>query len=979
MVVRGFKPFRERQEIDFSRLEFFVIRGPTGSGKSSILDAIAFALFGRDGVSVNIDELINKNSRELYVDFTFEVGGKLYRIERSKEKGKASELRFYENNIRRAVRSEAVKREIKRLLGVDADQFKKIFFLPQGHYDAFFNAKPAERRELIVSLLDLEIYNQLAEKLKERLSDLENRLANIEGQLLSLAEASPGRIESLKREQIEIENTLKGIRERLALLEGEIKKLSSLGEKIERRKELLKELNSLGGEEYRRLKGEVEKLKPLRVLVPLLERYLLLKGQLSELLQREGELKGEIDLLGDRLKELVQKREGLRGQLDSLKGEEEKIKRYRQFLGYLDAQEPRYKHLREEKELIDNLRREIENSKKLLEGLLKELKTAEGLLEETLRRLEENPYTPEREKELELLLQRCKERDRIASEWEKVFRELRKEEREKEELLTELKGAEEQLEGIERQLEEYRKKEREYLVYLLVKDLKEGDPCPVCGCPIKDKRAHLPEDFDPRKLEELQQRQENLQKQLEEFNRKLTAKEVRIEELQRRLKELQERLGEFEELPPTGEVFEELKRLKGAKGERELLEGEKEKLEKRIQELRNKIASLEGKIKADEENLSRKLREFEEEKERLKQELLEIFQSVGLTPPKNKKWIPFLREFLKGEIETFEVRKKELENQLREVEAAIASLEGSLKTKKEQLEEIRRKGKTLKGEIENLEREMEMKGWDRGEDPEELLRRLEELPEKEKQLEQLEHSLKTLRLELEQLEKELSGVNEREVFTRLEELQREYNSLKGREEELLSKRGKIEATMKRLEEDLKKLQQLQGELERLRKEKALLEAVKNDFRSDRLIKFVVDRAIADLVEVAGEYLYKLSERYRFALEGGEILVEDQFLGARRPVKTLSGGETFLASLSFALALGEYIGKSASVESIFIDEGFGTLDKERLDRIGELFEKLRHSVDKVVGVITHLDELALRFDQRIEVVPSPDGSKIRVIA
>ena len=109
------------------------------------------------------------------------------------------------------------------------------------------------------------------------------------------------------------------------------------------------------------------------------------------------------------------------------------------------------------------------------------------------------------------------------------------------------------------------------------------------------------------------------------------------------------------------------------------------------------------------------------------------------------------------------------------------------------------------------------------------------------------------------------------------------------------------------------------------------------------------------------------------------MVEDRFLGAQRPIKTLSGGETFLASLSFALALGEYIGKNASVESLFIDEGFGTLDKERLDRIGELFEKLRHSVDKVVGVITHLDELALRFDQRIEVIPSPDGSRIRVIA
>ncbi|HID79472.1 MAG TPA: SMC family ATPase, partial [Aquificales bacterium] len=158
LVLKGFKPFKNRQEIDFSKLNFFVIRGPTGSGKSSILEAMVFALFGEPTEKLNHDDLVNKNSGGFYLDFTFSVGGKVYRIERLRRLGKGGEARFYVNGVRRAIRSDAIKREIQTLLGVNAKQFKKIFFLPQGRYAEFFQSEPAQRRELIVSLLDLDIY-----------------------------------------------------------------------------------------------------------------------------------------------------------------------------------------------------------------------------------------------------------------------------------------------------------------------------------------------------------------------------------------------------------------------------------------------------------------------------------------------------------------------------------------------------------------------------------------------------------------------------------------------------------------------------------------------------------------------------------------------------------------------------------------------------------------------------------------------------
>jgi exonuclease SbcC len=101
----------------------------------------------------------------------------------------------------------------------------------------------------------------------------------------------------------------------------------------------------------------------------------------------------------------------------------------------------------------------------------------------------------------------------------------------------------------------------------------------------------------------------------------------------------------------------------------------------------------------------------------------------------------------------------------------------------------------------------------------------------------------------------------------------------------------------------------------------------------------------------------------------------------RTVKTLSGGETFLASLALALALAERIpelsaGKETRLESLFLDEGFGALDAETLEVAGRALDAL-HSEERLVGVITHVEELAERLPARVQVIKEPDGSRLEV--
>ncbi|RME10438.1 MAG: double-stranded DNA exonuclease, partial [Aquificota bacterium] len=98
----------------------------------------------------------------------------------------------------------------------------------------------------------------------------------------------------------------------------------------------------------------------------------------------------------------------------------------------------------------------------------------------------------------------------------------------------------------------------------------------------------------------------------------------------------------------------------------------------------------------------------------------------------------------------------------------------------------------------------------------------------------------------------------------------------------------------------------------------------------------------------------------------------------RIVSSLSGGETFLASLSLAFAVADILSQNAPLESLFIDEGFGSLDRETRESLSEFFDLIRQSTDRLVGIITHVEDIAEKFSQRIEVEKSGGSARLKVI-
>ncbi|HET7291590.1 MAG TPA: SMC family ATPase [Vicinamibacteria bacterium] len=204
-------------------------------------------------------------------------------------------------------------------------------------------------------------------------------------------------------------------------------------------------------------------------------------------------------------------------------------------------------------------------------------------------------------------------------------------------------------------------------------------------------------------------------------------------------------------------------------------------------------------------------------------------------------------------------------------------------------------------------------------------------------------------------------------------------------QEAAARAARLRAEAERLAQDAARADELRGRKGALDREAGLLGALASHLKADQFLAWVQEEALGVLAEDATRHLMALSRgRYSLLWKDQDFVVEDHWnAGGRRSVKTLSGGETFLASLSLALGLAERVAALASegrageaLESLFLDEGFGSLDADALDQVIDALDEL-HGGQRMVGVVTHLQALAERLPARVEVRRGDSGSRIAV--
>ncbi|MFN4013599.1 MAG: AAA family ATPase, partial [Aquificaceae bacterium] len=481
LELENFTVYRGRHTLDFSPLNFFVIRGKTGAGKSSLIDAICYALYGKvpryGGDKAHHKHLLSKGQSRMYVSFEFSVRGNYYRVDREyiqTKSGGQSTYRFYEKGKPMPLRANELNERIEELLGLDYETFTKVILLPQNQFDRFLKPKEEkERRRILNSLLGFsDLFDAIKNLINEEYRALEHVINAKNERLRQLSQADEGSIikledeiknferqyEELKSKKAELQRLLDLCRRRDSLeeerlgIEERLKDLLKVKDEMEEKRERLKLANELLPykpriDEYERIKGQEEgyirerqkKERDLSVYVDELKEVEKEFKRIEEEFERLDEYNKKLLKLNNVLqmvescKEIEREREDLERRLEGVEKELFKVK---------EEEEGCLNRLMKGESVIKEVQ---ENIKKYVEkGVEEEIKRA-GELKEKLKRL----------KELE------GEEGRILGEMDKERRELavkeaslKEKERERHGLEEEIKKLQEELENLRLSLQE---------------------------------------------------------------------------------------------------------------------------------------------------------------------------------------------------------------------------------------------------------------------------------------------------------------------------------------------------------------------------------------------------------------------------------------------------------------------------------------------------------------------------------------------
>ncbi|MBD5583525.1 MAG: SMC family ATPase [Clostridia bacterium] len=885
LEFEGINSFSEHTIIDFEALTkngFFGIFGDTGSGKSTILDCINFALYGNVERSREKTDIINYRCTQANVKFVFNILNegrrKTYTVERLIKKDKAGthKATLYEEDggeeVCIAEKPTAVEDKIVEILGVQADDFRKCIALPQGEFAQFVKSAPRDRLALIERLFSLSKYgDRLKEKLNAKQNETENAYQNVQGRLQGYEDATENALNqayvgvNLKNQQFE------------ALKKQEVE--------ITKKCEKLKVLNEKRAE----LEETDKKLSELLVKKPDMER---LKREYSALPHC----------------------------IEAVKIEGEKTAKLNDITGAIAK--------------IDEINVKIKS--KIDEIAKIEKNISDGNFEENIsecfkRQTLYSTCFNKADKLREINLNLAKKREE--------YREI---EKEQSRLLAEKQIA-------ERRLDEA----REELSSLADKDLKGLIDGYFKGAVLKGEYESARDYFS------------EFNSGIKVFKEDSPLYEYVSGEIANKVKEYSQKVADVREFTLDG-VNEKIKNLQLIDSEREKKQGE---VNACLEKLRNITASLE--IKEKELRISKK--EGKDLRERADELDAELKSAFG--------------EDCKDYYSAIKSNDEKLERLKAEKDRLTANLERAKKDKSElELlnERLDAENKAQNKEVQKLEEKLaeviKLSGLESLAECKALAATYGNITDAENVLKEYDTKLSVLTERAKTL-KGIDGIKDvsDEIYKASE---CEKSNILGGLSQITGEIAVLKNSCNALEKRLKEKAEILKEYELIERERKLIAQLKEVTKSNKFMEFIANEYLCEISTLASSTLLKLENgRYFLTYKDNNFYVGDNFdCGNLRGVNTLSGGETFLVSLSLALALSQTICARSmkSIEFFFLDEGFGTLDSTLVDTVMGALEKLKSS-DFTIGVISHVEELKNRIDYKITVNKATEnrGSTVNV--
>jgi exonuclease SbcC len=1013
LQVENLSSFRGKQpSLDFSECELFAISGPTGSGKSSLLDAMVFALYGNiPRVGKSCSEMISLGGDRLAVVFDFKLGGRSYRVTRVLRRGKGTDAQIEDISgteprpIADGVR--AVDAEIGRLLGLNFDAFIQCVILPQGDFARFLKSQPGDRREILRKLLRFTIYERMRVKAGQDAGTLGAQIrTKREFCDQHLADATPETIAGLEEQSANLvaRNATSAIE-----LQSEEEALVALRERNRLTRELREVRAALRTLEARKDAVEGDEIRArdagrAAAVIPALDaseqaaeraRQTRLQAEAAEAtLEKAQKAHAEASAALNSANVAAAELPALEGRLHVLTAAITLLKP-------LGAIRQRIKEvteaLRAEEGEITKHRNAVESAQAALARLA-------GEVERFRDATGKFGYDADRHHRLHSLVPQssavCAERlvlknakDRAHAAYERhralaaaVGRAVEVGARADEALARAEASRQTADEALDRAT-------RDDMASHLRSTLHEGSPCPVCEHTV----SRIPGTPAAPALESLKSALRASESALKTARLEATAAHTAATTAKTQATEAEQAtnqtaadeasslarlttlvvqltasakgdldLGETDS--PEARLSDELAALETARQEHVAAVARHMEAETRLTAANTAATAAQQKV----DLLSTSIRHQREELDRATNEARGFEEQLiasGTTNPE-------------AEQKAVSGRQRAIREALELARSGGAAAREQLAAAQAKAEETRRSAADYLVAANDAEREasqaLQKGGFDNGDRARRAFLthdQIEELHRAIREYQQKRHAHSQRGVEL---EKALGGGEVED--SAVQSLSDVIDQRRQRHKTDVNEQVRLDQRLIDLRTRAAQAAQLRVELADLERRHAVQEQLATDLGGPRFQEFLLRQILRELTDGASARLQKLTSRYGFDLDDNNFVVIDyDSAGERRSAHTLSGGETFLASLALALELSEQIRRAAGaldLDSLFIDEGFGTLDAETLDTVTSAIESLKIT-GRMVGVITHIQELTARFPIQLHVSKGSNGARVEV--
>lgn len=1020
LTIEAFGPYRDSVTLDFSQLEnhsMFLISGPTGAGKTSILDAMVYALYGEPSGEVRKTDAIRSDfaepDRMTRVDFSFAIGDAQYRIERlpkqmvAKKRGTGmreqnASATVYEMKDGEwkviATSAAAIRDTIQRIIGFRKDQFLQVVLLPQGEFRKLLVASTNEREELLHTLFRTELYRKLQEALKSAYDDAK---AGIEENLMK----QTALIQSIPHDEDTPVLTIEHVRELLENREphreglvvkrdeavAEVNRLNTLrnewalyNQAQQSLIEAASKLDIVKAKEPERTHLR-EKVKFLDSLIPvhaLYKQYIDKQSSLTTLERALCEAEKSVDTATQHESNCIEAHEALESQVEMIQAK-------RTTLAQLQQQSETFDELGVLKKKLSTLRSDVEQlgSKKSESDLERQrqlIKQIEIDVEGLRKRLQENSTLLEKVPVIQEQLNHLQRYSELVDEISQVLKEVDAKEETLSTLDKTVKEAKVHLERLEHLMQEGR-------AYELVPFVKEDEPCPVCGSIEHPHLATKPELYPTKDEVEVARglRDKELQKQANEVGQR-DALVGRVHELSdhknAQVSILKASIDGFSEADFASIQQDLLAQMEGLK----TLRGESEQLVKTISDMERRLSTAKDTLAKSEiahNELLKTLHELEVSISSVQAKIDSLSESLPTTDV--ELWRKQVTS-LSREIKEYDAQLTVTTKQLEEARGQLSAKRGRLETLSSQVKEERKNLELLHEEYTQSLQSISLSEIDFVE----ALSDFNALEDFKTKLYDLEESFSTAQAVYDAALKTTESVV-KPSDTVSDEV---YDAAVERRDTLVGNLAAWDKETKHIETTLTSLEELESAMGEARNKVEFLGRL-NDlanggeqgFKNVTFERYVLGAILDEVVYAANLRLQKMS-RSRYSLErsdytgggrgkqGLDLAVMDAFTGQSRPANTLSGGETFLASMALALGLADVIQSYAGgihMDTMFIDEGFGTLDPDTLELAMETLVQLQSS-GRLIGMISHVPELKTRIPAHLEVTRGDEGSTAKFV-